>query len=191
MRVIGGTARGRQLANFVGQKIRPTPDRVKEALFSMLFSKRGPLTGQTVLDLFAGSGSLGIEALSRGAGHAWFVDRSRQAIDIIRQNLESCRLADRATTIMTDVWQGLPSLGSFGPFNLIFADPPYGGEHVSQLLQEIDRLGLLAVGGLFCLETASTDPVADHAGTLRRVDHRRYGTTMIHFFDHSPGELRV
>src|SRR5512139_301286 len=118
MRVIGGSARGRQLASFSGRDIRPTPDRVREALFSILYSKRGPLTGCTVLDLFAGSGALGIEALSRGARHVWFVDRSPQAIATIRQNLKRCRMADHATVITVDLRGALPELTAAGPFDV-------------------------------------------------------------------------
>ena len=186
MRVIGGSARGRQLAGFAGREIRPTPDRVREALFSILYSKRGPLTGCAVLDLFAGSGALGIEALSRGARHAWFVDRSRPAIDTIRQNLAKCGLNDRATVIMAELWGALPGLAGDGPFEVLFADPPYAAGHAPRLLQEVDRLGLLATDGLLCLETSPADPVPDQVGNLSLLDRRRYGSTMLHFFQPSP-----
>ena len=182
MRVIGGSARGRQLAGFSGREIRPTPDRVREALFSILYSMRGPLSGCTVLDLFAGSGALGIEALSRGARHAWFVDSLRPAIDTIRQNLARCELADRATVIMADLWGVLPKLVGIGPFDLLLADPPYAAGHAPRLLQEISRLGLLASDGLLCLETAPADPVPDQVNNLALLDRRRYGSTMLHFF---------
>jgi 16S rRNA (guanine(966)-N(2))-methyltransferase RsmD len=182
MRVIGGSVRGRQLGGFSGREIRPTPDRVREALFSILYSKRGPFSGCTVLDLFAGSGALGIEALSRGARHAWFVESSRPAINTIRQNLARCELADRATVIMADLWRALPGLVEVGPFDLLFADPPYAAGHAPRLLQEVSRLGLLATDGLLCLETAPTDPVPDQANNLALLDRRRYGSTMLHFF---------
>lgn len=182
MRIIGGSARGLRLADFPGREIRPTPDRVREALFSMLFSRRGPWSGARVLDLFAGSGALGIEALSRGAAHAWFVDHSRRAAGIIRMNLERSRLVDRATVIVADIWPSLPELGKAAPFALIFADPPYGGVPVPQLLREISRLDLLAGDGLLCLETSATDPVPDRGGNLQLLDRRRYGSTMLHLF---------
>ena len=188
MRVIGGSARGLQLAGFAGREIRPTPDRVREALFSILYSKRGPLTGCAVLDLFAGSGALGIEALSRGARHAWFIDSSRSAVDTIRQNLARCGLADRATVIMADLWGALPRLGGDGPFDLLFADPPYSAGHAPRLLVEVSRLGLLATDGLLCLETAPADPVPAQVGNLFVLDRRRYGTTMLHFFQPAPEE---
>lgn len=182
MRVIGGTARGRALAGFSGREIRPTPDRVREALFSILFSKRGPLTGCAVLDLFAGSGALGIEALSRGAAQAWFVEHSRQAVGTIRQNLQRCGLDARAKVLLGDVWQMLPVLRGETPYALVFADPPYGRDHAPRLLQEIARYGLLAVDGLLCLETAVTDAVPDRCPPLQLLERRRYGATMLHFY---------
>lgn len=182
MRVISGTARGRRLAAFAGRQIRPTTDRVREALFSILFSRAGALTGRRVLDLFAGSGALGIEALSRGAAHAWFVDSSRDAVGTVRENLERCGLAPAGTIIARDVWKALPGLVETGPFDIIFADPPYGCEQVAKLLEGIDRHGLLTGEGVLCLETAATDQVPLQSGSLQRFDQRRYGSTMLHFY---------
>jgi 16S rRNA (guanine(966)-N(2))-methyltransferase RsmD len=180
VRVIAGSARGRQLAAFAGRDIRPTPDRVREALFSILASKFGSFSGSRVLDLFAGSGALGIEALSRGSDHAWFVDHSRQAIATICDNLQRCRLAGQATVLMADLGQVLPTLD--GPFQLIFADPPYGAGHVPRLVETISRLQLLAANGWLCVETAPADPVPEQFGSLRLFEQRRYGSTMLHFY---------
>jgi 16S rRNA (guanine(966)-N(2))-methyltransferase RsmD len=182
MRVIGGSARGRQLASFGGRDIRPTPDRVREALFSIIFSRRGSFAGVKVLDLFAGSGALGIEALSRGGAHAWFVDSSRQSMAVIRENLERCKLSNQATMIVRDIWAALPVVAGNGPFDLIFADPPYGGELATRLLKESCLPALLAPSGLFCLETAVSDQVPVQVGTLHLLDQRRYGLTMLHFY---------
>jgi 16S rRNA (guanine(966)-N(2))-methyltransferase RsmD len=182
MRVISGSARGRQLASFAGRDIRPTPDRVREALFSMLYSRRGDLAESKVLDLFAGSGALGIEAVSRGAQHAWFVDSSLQALRTIGLNLERCRLSSKATIVPRDIWQALPAIAKAGPFEVIFADPPYGCDHGPRLLAEADRLGLLAPQGLLFIETAASDQVPDRVGALQLLDQRRYGSTLIHIF---------
>lgn len=187
MRIIAGSARGRQLAAFAGRDIRPTPDRVREALFSIIFSRLGSLSGCSVLDLFAGSGALGIEALSRGASHARFVDHSRQAIGTIHENLRRCGLAGRATVQLADLWQILPALS--GPFSLIFADPPYAAGHVPRLLQEVSRYRLLAGEGLLCVETAPADAVPERVASLQLLERRRYGSTMLHFFHHLPEEL--
>lgn len=182
MRVISGTARGRRLASIAGRQIRPTADRVREALFSILFSRTGSLAGHKVLDLFAGSGALGIEALSRGAAHAWFVDSYRDAVGTVRDNLERCGLMPSATIVARDVWKALPGLATAGPFDIIFADPPYGCEQVAKLLEGIDQHGLLTSEGLLCLETAATDQVPTQIGTLRLFDQRRYGSSMLHLY---------
>ncbi len=182
MRVISGSARGRQLATFAGREIRPTPDRVREALFSMLYSRRGALTESKVLDLFAGSGALGIEALSRGAQHAWFVDSSRQAVQTIGTNLERCRLSPRATIVLHDIWQALPGIAEAGPFAVIFADPPYGHDHGPRLLQEADRLGTARPAGPAVSRNSSirpdSGPVRGAAParpeTLRLDSHSRF-----------------
>ncbi|NJC88699.1 MAG: 16S rRNA (guanine(966)-N(2))-methyltransferase RsmD [Desulfuromonas sp.] len=187
MRVIGGTARGRRLAVFAGRNIRPTPDRVREALFSILYSRCGALNGWKVLDLFAGSGALGIEALSRGATHAWFVDSSRESVGTLRENLELCGFSAKATVVTRDIGGALPTLAGIGPFDVIFADPPYGRDHAAALLSGIDRHRLLGSDGLLCLETAAADPVPSAAGRLALLDQRRYGSTMIHFY-HCCGE---
>jgi len=182
MRVISGSARGRQLAPIAGREIRPTPDRVREALFSILYSRCGSMAGRKVLDLFAGSGALGIEALSRGALHAWFVDSSRQAVLTIRDNLERCRLSARATIVASDIWEALPGIAAAGPFEVIFADPPYARDHAPRLLMAAARLGLLAPDGLLMIETAISDQVPARAGALHCLDQRRYGSTLIHLF---------
>lgn len=187
MRVIGGSARGRRLAAFAGRNIRPTSDRVREALFSILYSRRGVLSDCRVLDLFAGSGALGIETLSRGAAHAWFVDNSRDSVAILRENLERCGFSARATVVTQDIEKALPTLAGAGPFDVIFADPPYGRDHAATLLERIDRHGLLGSEGLLCLETAVADPVPSQTGRLSLLDQRRYGSTVIHFY-HLRGE---
>ena len=190
MRIIAGSARGRQLAAFSGDGIRPTPDRVREALFSILYSRRGVLTGSKVLDLFAGSGALGIEALSRGAGSVIFVDSSRQARDTIKDNLERCALVTGSEILQQDVWKSLPQVAVHGPFDLIFADPPYGKEHAPRLLGECARLELPGATGILVIETARHDEVPEQSGRLVCFDRRRYGLTMLHFFqaDDGPGE---
>ena len=190
MRIIAGSARGRQLATFSGDGIRPTPDRVREALFSILYSRRGSLAGAKVLDLFAGSGALAIEALSRGADSAIFVDSSRQARDTIRDNLQRCSLAAGSEILQQDVWTALPQVALRGPFDLIFADPPYGKGYAPRLLGECSRLELSGSDGILVIETARQDELPERKGRLACFDRRRYGLTMLHFFqaDDGPGE---
>ncbi len=125
MRVVGGTARGRPLVAPAGRRTRPTADRVREAIFNALWS-RGALDGARVVDLFAGSGALGIEALSRGAAHATFVDSDRAARAAIGRNLEACGFTDRAEVVAAPVERFLDSLDSPDmPYDVAFCDPPY------------------------------------------------------------------
>lgn len=182
MRVIAGTARGRRLSSFSGTTIRPTPDRVREALFSMLSSRMGSLHGLKVLDLFSGSGAMGIEALSRGAAHACFVDQSDQAITTIRENLHLCNLVDQATIIVKSVDMVDHLLRQHGPFDLIFMDPPYNRDLVPATLRQLARLDLLCSGGIICAETAAAEDVPAMTGQLQLAVTKRYGSTSIHLY---------
>lgn len=182
MRVIAGTARGRRLATFQGTDIRPTPDRVREALFSMLLSRLGSLQGARVLDLFAGSGAMGIEAISRGARHAWFVDNSAQGQATIEKNLQLSGLADRATLIDASVTDVLPVLASQGPFDLIFLDPPYAKGLAPATLERILALDLLAPDGMISAETGAKEVMPATLGNLEKTVEKRYGSTSIHLY---------
>ncbi|HEY9557112.1 MAG TPA: 16S rRNA (guanine(966)-N(2))-methyltransferase RsmD [Acidimicrobiales bacterium] len=124
MRVISGLARGRRLVAPEGDSTRPTPDRVREATFNALGSL-GAVVDAAVIDLFAGSGAMGIEALSRGAAHVTFVDRDRAAIRAIEANLAACDLAERATVVSTGVERFLSGLGPDQRWDLALIDPPY------------------------------------------------------------------
>lgn len=191
MRIIAGSARGRQLETFTGMDIRPTPDRVREALFSALFSRLGRFSGLRVLDLFAGSGALALEALSRGADYALLVDRGGQAAKLQRANIERCGFADRADLLSGEVLTLLPRLALRGPFDLVFLDPPYGQGLVPQVLEHLAAPGMLATRALVCAETGRRDPLAATVGTLQRIDTRSYGITALHTFTlaHQQGSL--
>lgn len=131
MRVISGTARGRKLVAPLGATTRPTPDRVREATFNALGSL-GAVADATVLDLFAGSGALGIEALSRGAAHVTFVDRDRAATRAVEANLATCGLADQATVVASDAERFLA--GTTQRWDLALLDPPYAHDHEAWLV---------------------------------------------------------
>ena len=182
MRIISGSARGAHLANFPGGTIRPTPDRVREAIFSILTSRLGTLEGCKTLDLFAGSGAMAIEALSRGARRAWLVDNGELSARIVPANLATCRVSDRARFLRTPVDVALPQLVAERPFDLIFLDPPYGKELVPQTLAAIDALQLLAPPGLIVAEAERCDPVAEQIGKLQRSEVRFYGIVAVHLF---------
>ena len=188
MRIIGGSARGTKLSTFAGRDIRPTPDRVREALFSMLFSRLGTFEGKSIADLFAGTGALALECLSRGARRAWLVDPGEQSNRIIQANLQVCHFRERATLIRTDLPRGLSRLVEYAPFDLIFLDPPYGKELCPVVLKEINRLGLLSRHGLAVSETAAIDLMPEQIDQLQRSLHRRFGTTAIHFFAYPGNE---
>lgn len=188
MRIISGFARGKRLASFSGAAIRPTPDRVREALFSSLYSRFGTLEGKTVLDLFAGTGALGLEALSRGARRAVLVDQGQQAARLIPANLKTCALEERASFLRADALQSLPRLEGEGPFDLIFLDPPYSRDLVPKVLTVISDLGLLAPAGVICAESDRKDDIPGTIGELVRIEMRRYGSTAVHFFTHPPHE---
>lgn len=182
MRIISGSAKGKRLAAFPGGIIRPTPDRVREALFSILYSRLGTLEGKKVLDLFAGTGAMALEALSRGCRRAVLVDQSQQSARIIPANLKSCGFEERASHIRADALQILPRLKNDGPFDLIFLDPPYGRDLVPKVIKSLFDLELLAPRGIVCAEAARGDAVPETIGELVRVDERRYGSTSIHLF---------
>lgn len=185
MRVISGTARGKRLAVFSGSAIRPTPDKVRGAIFSMIFSRIGSFTDKKVLDLCSGTGAMAIEALSRGAKHAWMVDDGVQSAQIIPANLSGCGFSERATFLRCSAAQALPQLLSQRPFDLIFLDPPYGKGVAAQLIEKISAGDFLCNNGIVCVETAKTDELADEVGQLFRESSRNYGITTIHLYLHS------
>lgn len=185
MRVIGGSAGGRRLTVPKGSRIRPTADRVKEALFSALLSRYGSLQDFTVLDLFSGTGSLGIEALSRGASRAIFIDNHPQSQQIIRKNLELTGFTDRAQLISLDALKALHHLkGDKRKFDIIFIDPPYQEEGLMHRILEyftIDRF--TTPDGLIVFETGSKT-VLSLPDELYLLDRRLYGDTAIHYISH-------
>jgi 16S rRNA (guanine966-N2)-methyltransferase len=155
VRIIAGEWRGRQLQAPVGQGTRPTADRTRETLFSMLVSRLGSFEGLRVADLYAGSGALGLEALSRGAAHATFVETDANALKAIRANLAALQAEDRADVRSLSA----ANLAQAQPFDLIFADPPYEPGSGTAVVQAVRRAGWLASGGWLAIETDAREPV--------------------------------
>ncbi len=151
MRVIAGRARSVPLLSPDGDGTRPTTDRIKETLFNIL---RDDIYECSFLDLFAGSGQIGIEALSRGAKSAVFVEKNRKTTALINKNLEKTRLSDDATVIARDVMAALPQLSEYGPFDIIFMDPPYAGGLEEKVIEAIGEHGLLSENGKIVVEAA-------------------------------------
>lgn len=175
MRVISGTARGRKLMAPAGATTRPTPDRVREATFNALGSL-GAVADATVLDLFAGSGALGIEALSRGAAHVTFVDRDRAATRTVEANLTACGLAAQATVVASDAERFLA--GTSQRWDLALLDPPYAHDHEAWLVL-LDALP----ADLAVLESnRAVDPPFGWA-VLRE---KRYGSTHVTIVERQP-----
>lgn len=180
MRIIGGTAGGRRIGAPKGSAIRPTADRVREALFNIL---PRDLTGIHVLDLFAGSGSLSLEALSRGAASALLVDESAAAAKLIRRNVDALGFTDRARLWMDPVGKTLSRLADEGAaYDAIFLDPPYDGGWVGKTLALIDRKGTLRSAGVAVAEHSARERVEERYGSLARRDRRQYGDTVLSFF---------
>jgi 16S rRNA (guanine966-N2)-methyltransferase len=185
VRIIAGEWRGRAIAAPDGRATRPTSDRVREALFDVLAARLGPSLGSArVLDLFAGSGALGLEALSRGACHAVFVESGRDALRILNANVEALGAGDRATVIAGDAMgAAVPRAVSAGPFTLLLLDPPYRIDRaeVAQLLDRMAASHALVPGALATVEHASAAGAPEPA-SLEWVRTYRYGETAISLY---------
>ena len=180
MRIVAGTARGRTLRAPKNDKIRPTADRVRETIFNLLGQT---LPGGEVLDLFAGTGALALEALSRGATRAVLVDNGREAIELCRANASALGFQDRVRVLALPVDRALKKLRSEGAiFDLIFADPPYAALVATHLLEKIVENQLLASGGIACIEHDKRERLADSIGGLVQDDARRFGDTVVSFY---------
>lgn len=180
MRVVGGEFRGRALATPASQAIRPTADRLRQTLFDVLAHGYGDLVADArVLDLFAGTGALGIEAISRGARYALFVEEAPEARALIRRNVEALGLTGRSRIFRRDATRLGPA-GAVAPFSLVFADPPYGGGLGEQALAAALEGGWLADDALCVLEERSDAGIGDIAG-LEVIDRRQIGQSQIVF----------
>jgi 16S rRNA (guanine966-N2)-methyltransferase len=180
MRIVAGRFRGASLAAPRGQDIRPTSDRVREAVFNILVHGLDAEIDQArVLDLFAGTGALGLEAMSRGAAFALFVEESAEARGLIRRNAEALGLMG-ATKIFRRDATSLGPVGALAPFTLVFADPPYGKGLGERALGSAAEGGWLAPGALIILEESSAAGFAPPQD-FTLLDERIYGDTAIYF----------
>ena len=178
MRVIGGEAKGRKLVAPKGPGTRPALAQVKEAIFNIL----GDIKGLAVLDLYAGSGAIGIEALSRGALHCTFVEKAPQALRALRKNLELCGFEPQAEVVPLGVERVLSHLArKKRRFELIFVDPPYDQNLVMPTLAAAEKV--LAEGGSLIVENSPRETV-ENTESLVVTDQRKYGQTIITFLNH-------
>ncbi len=182
MRIVGGEFRGRPLATPRSQSIRPTTDRTREAVFNVL-AHRFPekLQGVRVLDLFAGTGALGLEALSRGASHCLFIEESAEGRGLIRTNVEAFGLQGRTKIFRRDA-TGLGDAGTIAPFGLVFADPPYGKGLGEAALASARTGGWLLPSALCVVEEASSAGFSAGPG-FRILDERGYGDSVVRFIE--------
>jgi 16S rRNA (guanine966-N2)-methyltransferase len=181
MRITGGELRSRALKAPRGTETRPTSDRVREALFSMLVSADAFGEGRSprVLDVFAGSGALAFEALSRGAEHAVLVDHAAPAVAVIRENARALGVASNVTVVPQRIERALASPALAGPFDLVFCDPPYADVRTPSFVAVLATLrARLGEGGLLVVEHASRDAPPEVPGTSVHVS-RRYGDTTV------------
>lgn len=182
MRVIAGSARGVRLAAPDGMQTRPTADRVKEALFGII-SSRYELEGARILDICAGTGGLGIEALSRGAASCCFIEHDRKVLKVLERNLAATGFTPRATCIALEVLKGLQLLSRQGPrFDMIFFDPPYASGLYATVPEALSSASLLSEQALLVIECPFRMPLAERCGPLVRIDRRVYGDTALEFF---------
>lgn len=181
MRVISGNYRGRRLKSLDGDNTRPTTDKVKESIFNMI----GPyFDGGTALDLFAGSGSLAIEAVSRGMDQAVCVERNFQAMKVIKENIALTKEPEKFIMKKMDANKALPLLKEEGyQFHLVLLDPPYAKQEIEQQLLKLVDLELLTDDVIIVCETDKTVELAENIGALTRYREQNYGMTKISLYE--------
>ena len=185
MRIIGGEARGRKISPPAGKDVRPTPEMIREALFNILSS----LEEVDFLDLFAGTGSVGLEALSRGARTAMFVEKNGRMASRITDLLENWNYAARAKVLPLDIKIGTAKLSKDGrKFNRVFADPPYEKGMISKTIQYCLESGILSDDGLMILQHSTREPLElpSQYHPLELIQERRYGDTIVSFLQFHP-----
>ena len=177
MRVITGSARGRRLEQLEGNDVRPTTERVKEAVFSII---QFNIEGRRFLDLFAGSGQMGIEALSRGAVRAVFIDSAKESVDIVKRNLHTTKLEENARVFRADSISYIKSCRE--TFDLVFLDPPYGTGLLQQALENIERV--MSKGGIVICESPVTEDLPEALNEFVKLREYRHGKIKITTYCH-------
>jgi 16S rRNA (guanine966-N2)-methyltransferase len=180
VRVIAGRLRGRTIHAPPSDVVRPTYDRVRESLFGIL---EPLLPGAAVLDLFAGSGSLGIESVSRGARSVTFVERDASVLRVTGRNIAELGLTEQCRRVRGDAIALVTGRLPGGPFDVVFVDPPYGSGLARRALEELAESALLAEDALIVVEHAARDNLPEFVGTLSKVRSKRYGTTAVEFYE--------
>ena len=192
LRIISGDLKGKKLCSVRGRIIRPTADRLRESIFNILSFR---VQGTVVLDLFAGTGALGLEALSRGAESALFIDNDKDSLSVIEQNIRSCTLGNKAKIIKWDIKKNLNCIRSPGLtgrilpsepplFNLVFMDPPYNKNMLKPALCNLHSTGSLEREALIIVEHTLPESIPVDSPELEIADQRRYGKTLVSFLNY-------
>jgi 16S rRNA (guanine(966)-N(2))-methyltransferase RsmD len=180
MRISGGDQRGRRLQSPKGSRTRPTSALLRQAVLNVLAAR---IPGARLLDLFAGTGAVGVEALSRGAAHVTFVERDPRALASLRQNLASLGLGERATVVGGDVEASLRHLGQAGArFEAVFIDPPYASDLAGRCIEVLAPGDLLSENALLIVQAFHKTVLPEHAGLLHRRWRRRYGESSLSLY---------
>ena len=179
LRIIGGALRGKRLQSVKGKHVRPTANRLRESVFNILSPF---VSGSVILDLFAGTGALGIEALSRGAENAVLIDEHTASVLTVEANIEACDLSDRATVIRWDIVRNLKCLNHIKPlFDLVFMDPPYHKNAVLPALTNLAECGSLKHDSHVVIEHSMNEVMPSEYSDFRLLDQRKYGKTLVSF----------
>ncbi len=179
MRIISGSFKGRKLASLQGMTTRPTADRVRESIFNIIAPH---IDNALVLDLFAGTGALGLEALSRGAASAIFIDSSPSAVKTIQKNIIVCRADTRARVIRWDIFKNLNCLQpEFPAYDLVFMDPPYNKNIIGPTIKNLIERNILKNNATIIIEQSIIDPIPDGLSSIELTDQRTYGKTLVSF----------
>lgn len=174
MRVITGTARGRKLGQLQGVETRPTTDQVKESIFNII---QFDIEGRRVLDLFAGTGQLGIEALSRGAASCTFVDQRKDAVGLVRANLKLCQLSDKARVVQGEALSFLSTVRE--QYHLVFLDPPYQMDLLENAIKKIAEIDMLTENGIIICESPADKVLPELPHPYHKGREYRYGKIKI------------
>lgn len=182
MRIISGLAKGRKLLSPEGMGTRPTLDRIKESIFNIIQHK---VPGAKVLDVFAGTGSLGLEAASRGASQCYLIDKGDTTFKYLKQNIESLNFNDICKCFNLDSYAALKEFGNKGLiFDLIFIDPPYLKDMIPPAIDMITDKKMLSIDGLIVSKIDSSEKIYNGNESIELFDHRKYGNTTVCFYRH-------
>ena len=182
LRIIGGAFKGKKLYSVRDMSIRPTADRLRESIFNILSHR---VLDAVLLDLFSGTGALGIEALSRGAESALFVDNRKGALSVLKRNIESCKLDQKTRIIKWNIRQNLNCIRSNKPnFDLIFLDPPYDKNLIKPTLLNLDKSHSLKKGACIVIEHSLFETIPTDLFAFDLLDQRKYGKTLVSFLNY-------